>query len=293
MQIFSLKSRIALKATGLLFLFNVFISCFLSGCFVPEIKDPAFLHGLNRRGFEKKYVNANGFKLLTLRKISNPNEPVRIYIEGDGRAWISRRRFSDDPTPREPIALYLAAEDPSANVAYIARPGQFPESGSTECEPVYWSTRRFSPEVIDAMSEAINGIKLDVGADRVELVGYSGGAAITVLVAAKRDDVKGLITVAGNLDHEALSAYHKTSPLEGSLNAVDYAVSVKNIPQRHFAGEKDKVVPVFIIRRFAEASGDVYCRSVIVVKRCGHNDGWVETWHDIAVDKLSNPVKAF
>ena len=236
---------------------------------------------LKEKGFEKKYVNVKGFELLTFRRIKASNEPVRIYIEGDGRAWASRRRFSDDPTPREPIALYLAAKDRAANVAYIARPGQFPENDSVKCDPTYWSTRRFSPEAIAAISEAIDIIKLDAGADRIELIGYSGGAAVAVLVAARRDDVISLITIAGNLDHEALSAYHNTSPLKGSLNPIDYAVQVKDIPQRHFAGAKDKVVPVGIIRRFAKISGDADCKNVILVENCGHNNGWVEAWPEI------------
>ena len=282
-----LRARVAVKAIGLLFLFSILISPFLTGCSGVSalgIRGESSGRNLLELGFEREYVSAQGFNLLTYRKIEAPGKPVKIYIEGDGSAWLSRRRFSDDPTPREPIALYLAAKDPAANVAYIARPGQFPENGIVKCDPTYWSARRFSPEVIAAISEAIDRIKLYAGAEHIELIGYSGGGALAVLVAARRDDVISLRTVAGNLDHEGLSVYHKTSPLHGSLNPIDYALSVKKIPQRHFAGAKDKVIPVEIIRRFAKASGDNECNNVVLVKDCGHSKGWVKAWPGIIAD---------
>ena len=236
---------------------------------------------VGKSGFKREYVEAGNFTLLTYQKISKQGECVRIYIEGDGNAWKTKKQLSDDPTPRQPVALYLACEDPYDNIIYIARPGQFLENSRIKCNPTYWSTRRFSPEVVDVVNKIIDRIKVGAGADFIELVGYSGGAAIAVLVAAKRDDVAELITIAGNLDHEALSAYHKTSPLDGSLNPIDYALSVKNIPQRHFAGAKDKVVPLGIIKKFAKTSGDTKCKSVILVKDCGHNKGWVKAWGTI------------
>ena len=52
-------------------------------------------------------------------------EDVTIYIEGDGFAWVSRRQPSTNPTPVNPLALRLAATDPSPAVAYLARPCQY------------------------------------------------------------------------------------------------------------------------------------------------------------------------
>lgn len=55
--------------------------------------------------------------------------------------------------------------DSSDAVAYIARPGQFPGPDSTVCDPAYWSARRFSPEVVEALDKAIDILKERSGAE--------------------------------------------------------------------------------------------------------------------------------
>ena len=173
------------------------------------------------------------------------------------------------------MALELAAEDPAANVAYIARPGQYTETGAPGCDASYWDNRRFSEEVIAAVNSAVAVILKKSGSDKIELVGYSGGGAVAVLVAARRSDVISLRTLAGNLDPDAVNKYHKVSRLEGSLNPIDYAEKVRNIPQRHFAGSRDKVVPPFIARSFVEREGDGGQERITVVEVAGtQKAGW-------------------
>jgi dienelactone hydrolase len=237
----------------------------------------------NKAGFEKEYIEAGNFTLLTYKKITKPGESVRIYIEGDGNAWETKRRLSDDPTPRQPIALYLASDDPSANIVYIARPGQFSQNDYMACDPAYWSSKRFSPEVIDSFNEVIDKVKTVAGAPSIELVGYSGGGAIAVLAAAKRSDVAALRTVAGNLDHKALCEYHRVSALKGSLNPIDSAAAIKKIPQRHFVGSKDSVVPAPIARSFVDRQGNGKLDRVTVVNGATHSKGWPERWKDLLI----------
>lgn len=52
------------------------------------------------------------------------NGVLTIYIEGDGLAWLSRARPSDDPTPNHALGLQLALRHPDNAVAYLARPCQ-------------------------------------------------------------------------------------------------------------------------------------------------------------------------
>ncbi|GAB2181920.1 hypothetical protein DLREEDagrD3_21430 [Denitratisoma sp. agr-D3] len=52
---------------------------------------------------------------------------------------------------------------------------------------------------------------LQLGARRLTLVGYSGGAA--ALLAARCSDVVRLVTIAGNLDHRAWTRYHHITTL--------------------------------------------------------------------------------
>ena len=240
----------------------------------------------SRAGFNKEYISSGIFTLMTYRRYKAPSETIRIYIEGDGRAWKTRSRLSDDPTPSNPVALDLAAADPSDAVAYIARPGQFPSPDSAECDPKYWSELRFAPEVVEAFDGIIDILKEKSGADEVELVGYSGGGALAVLLAARRIDVASLRTVAGNLDLEASSAYHNVSRLEGSMDPVDVAENTAYIPQRHFVGSKDKVIPPSVAKFFVKREGNKSFGAVTIVEGASHSAGWRERWEKLLLMPL-------
>ncbi len=243
------------------------------------------LHSANNiaenAGFKKKFIKTSDFTLLTYQKIKKPGETIRIYIEGDGNAWKTKTRLSEDPTPSNPVALYLAAEDDYENIVYIARPGQFISENSARCNSTYWSERRFSPEVINAFNKTIDQINTGAKSSTVELVGYSGGGALAILIASQRKDVLSIRTVAGNLDSQALCAYHRVSPLKGSLNPISYASEVDHIPQRHFIGSKDSVVPEFIALSFAEKVGDKNYDRITVVKGVAHAKGWRRRWKEL------------
>ena len=232
-------------------------------------------------GFTKEYIKAGDFTLMTYQKLNRHSDSISIYIEGDGRAWETKHRLSDDPTPSNPVVLRLAEVDPAENIVYIARPGQYPLAGFPECDPKYWSGSRFAPEVIDSFNTAIDILKEKSHAGHVELVGYSGGGAIAVLVAAGRSDVIALRTVAGNLDIKAFCRYHHVSQLEGSMDPMDVARKVAHIPQRHFIGSKDNVVPFAIAESFVKMEGDKNDGRITVVEGVSHNDGWRKHWRGL------------
>lgn len=200
---------------------------------------------------------------------------LRVYIEGDGRAWLTRSRPSSDPTPRRAEGFELAAADPFPAVAYLARPCQFVEDGGRRnCVTPFWTSARFSEPVVRDLSLAVDAAKAGAGADRVELVGYSGGGAIAVLLAARRGDVAGLVTVAGNLDHAWWTSLHGVSPLADSLNPMDFADRVRSVPQIHLAGAEDAVIPPAMAERFAERVGNPARTRVVVVEGMAHNGDW-------------------
>jgi len=226
-------------------------------------------------------IAADPFVLTAFVRVADPAQPVTIYIEGDGLAWVSRTQVSRDPTPRQAQGLALAVADPAANVAYLARPCQYTEPAKNpSCGPVYWTGKRFAPEVIAAVNQAVDQVAARAPGQLVNLVGYSGGGAVAVLVAARRHDVASIRTVAGNLDHAEVNRLAGVSPMPGSLNAIDAAGSVASIPQVHFSGAKDRVVPPLIAQRFAQASGSSCVRAVIV-SGADHDDGWAERWRDL------------
>lgn len=231
---------------------------------------------------KKTEVKTDPFVLTAYSRIDKKGEPVHIYIEGDGYAWDTSTRVSSDPTPRHSVTLELAALDPAPNVIYLARPCQYtPEECNPACEPYYWTNGRFSEPVVKSVDQAVAYFVKEAGAPGVHFTGYSGGAAVAVLVAARRKDVLSLRTVAGNLDPEAVNKAHDVSPLEGSLNPMDFTENVKNIPMRHFTGTLDQTVPASVARSFAERCGDLSARSVTEINRVTHSDGWEEHWPEL------------
>ncbi|OPY01650.1 MAG: Alpha/beta hydrolase family protein [Syntrophorhabdus sp. PtaB.Bin047] len=232
-------------------------------------------------GLTKTYIQTKDFTLTAYGCISRPGEDITVYIEGDGFAWLSPTLLSGDPTPARPLVLQMAASDPAGNVAYLARPGQYGAGFSPGCDALYWSDRRFSAEVVDAMSEAIDRLRGASRSRKIDLVGYSGGAAIAVLVAARRGDIASLRTVAGNLDTEAVNRHHGVSPLAGSLNPIDEAGRLGRLPQRHFAGAKDTVIPPLVARSFLKQAGDPDGRRLVILEDVSHSRGWLERWGEI------------
>jgi hypothetical protein len=225
-------------------------------------------------GFKTALIKTEVFDLTAFVRIENHHQPIHFYIEGDGFAWVNRSQLSSDPTPHQPIGLKLATKDTHANVVYLARPCQY-QRNNRFCSSDYWSTKRFSVEVIRAMNNAVN--QLNEFNQPVELIGYSGGAAIAVLLASQRTDVSSLRTVAGNLDHRYVNRLHHVDEMPESLNPIDVATKVSSVPQLHFVGSDDKVIPVEVGTNFIAKLGDRRCARLVEIK-ARHQDDWEVQW---------------
>jgi dienelactone hydrolase len=230
-------------------------------------------------GLRHEQIKTGTFILTAYEKVGDPAQPFDIYIEGDGFAWQTEYEPSANPTPRKALTLALAARDPSPNVIYIARPCQFtPLALDTHCDVAYWTDKRFSEEVIASVDQAIDKLTSGYGYPRLNLIGYSGGGAVAVLVAARRADVVSLRTVAGNLDHEEVNRLNDVDPLKGSLNAIDQARKIASLPQIHFSGGEDAVISPVIAKRFLAASEPTDCVRLENIPEASHEDGWIERW---------------
>lgn len=201
---------------------------------------------------------------------------MRVYIEGDGFAWRTRSQLSNDPTPINPLAAKLMSIDPSHCKVYLARPCQYTQE--SQCSSQYWSDRRFSPEVIQSYIEALDQIKKSYGIKTFTLIGYSGGGAVAALSTSKRNDVKQLISIAGNLDIEAWINYHHLSSLEGSLNPADEHKALSMIKQLHFIGGKDKIVPKAIFESYRNKLDRDTPLILFNCSECTHSEGWETQW---------------
>ena len=228
-------------------------------------------------GFQPFVLGTSYFRLAGFSRIRQLGRPVTIYIEGDGRAWLSGRP-SSNPTPADPLVLRLAALDRGDNVVYLSRPCQYVDlSAELYCGIPYWTRKRFAEEVITSVNEAVGAIAQNSKSTEIHLVGYSGGAALAALVAARRQDVGSLRTLAGYLDHVSLNRVRNVDQLLGSLDPIEIAPRLKSVPQIHYSGRGDKVIPSWVIRNFIQAVGSVRCTSIRIVDAT-HREGWEGIW---------------
>lgn len=256
---------------------TVLLLCLLVGC-----ADPGMHAGQMAQtgGLSREQIDAGDFVLTAFARMTRPDLPLDIYIEGDGLAWRSRYQPSANPTPRQATGLSLAAADRAPNVVYLARPCQFtPMSDNPRCGVAYWTDKRYAEEVVASMNLAVSHYAAMTPGQKINLVGYSGGGAIAALIAARRNDVATLRTVAGNLDHAEVNRLHQVSAMPHSLNAIDYATQVAVIPQIHFSGAEDTVVPSAVGRKFAQAVGP--CARTEVIPSMAHGSNWGRLWPDL------------
>lgn len=201
-----------------------------------------------------------------------------IYLEGDGFAWRTASQPSNDPTPVNPLALRLALAQPGGNAAYLARPCQYLGADRPPCSQRYWTDARFAENVVASFDQALNTLKARAQADELVLVGYSGGAAIALLLAARRDDIRRVVTVAGNLDHRAWTDYHRVQPLRASLNPADFGPRLAHLEQIHLVGADDTVLPPPLAQRFVREHPATPPAQIRLLPGYTHQSGWAENW---------------
>ncbi len=217
-----------------------------------------------------------------LRQSGNPGAPpqrLTVYIESDGAAWPAPDLPPHDPTPLKPLVMQMAAADVSPAVAYLGRPCQYLDAAALgQCDPALWTRGRFSEAAVAAVNRAIDTLKAASGARDIALAGYSGGGAMAALIAARRPDTVCLVTVASPLDTGAWTRAIGVSPLRTSLNPLDHAARLAGLPQTHFTGTRDNVVPPATIARFIAPM-----QRAQVIARAGfdHDCCWARDWREL------------
>ena len=220
-------------------------------------------------------IATDDFLLTTYQRFdaTSDNKQMVVYIEGDGMAWISRDQLSNNPTPVQPIALKLASIDTNANVLYVARPCQYlwPQK-MNRCSSRYWSDKRGSEEVISSINQAISIVKQKQNISSIRLIGYSGGGGIAALIADRRADVNEFVSVSGNLNYKLFTQTHDLSPMNRSIDPITVANQIGSIPQIHYVGADDKIIPRQIALSFSD--------KVKVINNVSH-DNWPDKWAQI------------
>lgn len=257
----------------------LFIPLLLSSCvssIETRVEEADKVASINK--FEKKLVKAGDFVITTYQRVSDKDSPYVFYIEGDGSISIGHYAIADNPTPSKVMLFKLATLDTRPNIVYIARPCQYtPVELNPNCNQAYWTDKRMAEEVIESTNIVINSIH---NGNPASLVGFSGGGGVAILVAARNKHIKDIITIAGNLDIENFSKHHGIYALKESLNPIDYAIKINNIPQLHISGSKDKIVPSKIMHGYVKASSSD-CIQQKIFPNITHTKGWDKVWQDV------------
>ena len=235
----------------------------------------------NTAGLKSAVLQTSKFNIQSFYRLTKRGGPLTIYIEGDGQGWLTRTQPSMNPTPRNPLALRMAALDQSQNVIYLARPCMYVDLRLEKlCRVPYWTHKRFAKIIILAIDEAINIVASRFKTKNIHLIGYSGGGAVVAMLAARRKDISSIRTVAGYMDHVALNRKVKVSPLIGSLDPIRAAPRLKTTPQIHYSGKQDKRVPSWVLHNFSKAVGDSNCVTIRKVNAT-HEEGWEKIWEKV------------
>jgi dienelactone hydrolase len=229
-------------------------------------------------GLDASVVAGTRYRHQVFSRTFIAGTPLYIFIEGDGSPW--RRNgtlVADDPTPHHALALALATQTPGS-VIYLGRPCYFSVRNDAACESRVWSSQRYSALVVESMAAVANRYAAANNSHRVILVGYSGGGSLAVLIAPLIHTACSVVTIAADLDTEAWTAWHRYSPLEGSLNPATQPVLNPLIEQFHLVGDRDTTVPPRLSRRYLDRLG---ADQVWHFADFDHVCCWVETWSKI------------
>jgi hypothetical protein len=199
---------------------------------------------------------------------------VHVYLEGDGLPWLGGLP-SRDPTPRKPLALALMARDRTTSL-YLGRPCYHGLRNEPGCTSELWTSARYSPTVVGSMATAMRRIVAAEGIDEIVWLGYSGGGSLAVLLARHFAESIAVVTVAANLDIDAWADGAGDTRLSGSLNPARETPLPARIVQIHYAGGRDRVVPVDVVRRGVSGSA-----RLIVVPEFDHVCCWERAWPEI------------
>lgn len=238
----------------------------LSGCARPLAN---LEQSVAVRAGQIEIIHTSAFDLVSASTLgASKTDLLRVYIEGDGKAWATRTQPSTDPSPRNLLMANLALADSMPSV-YLARPCQFHKSDG--CGVAVWTDQRFSAPVIQSFNEAVDKLKARHGANTLQLIGYSGGGYVAMVLAGEREDVQSVQTLAGNLDPAEWTRHHHLSPLSG-LRDYKQLPRVQSLPQHHFVGSADEIVPPALVESFVRKYG-LRCAAVTNIQAT-HESGW-------------------
>lgn len=225
---------------------------------------------------------AGDFDIKAWERMHQRNDVATIYIGGDKDGAVraeTHKLWGADATRTNPVGLHLASRDNATNLAYLSRPCQnikFPEKNG--CDPKYWQEDRYAPEIMEAYNTALNDISARYDITNFHLVGYDGGANIAAVMAATRNDVLTLRTVAGDLNPKFVDNTISAPVAANAVLATNYGHALSKVPQHHFVGAADEIITPGTYHSYRQAIGLSDCIRYSLIQDADHTNGWVEKW---------------
>ena len=244
------------------FLFCFLMAVVLSACTTTPSMD----------GFTYQPVKTKNVTLATWRKDVKPFKKLRIYIDGNAfTTGFTKKR----PEMYSNVAMQLALKDDFPSIAYLGRPCYFIDQDV--CQPIVWEQGKYAPEVIDEMKMVIQNWQKKYNLAEIEFVGYDGGAALALSLATRLKNVKvtRVVTIAGILDPKVDAMYRDEDILPDSVNPANETYLVSGIPQIHYVGGKDKVVPIAFTQNFVKKLPNPVSVQIKRVPNANH-DNWAQ-----------------
>ena len=169
------------------------------------------------------------------------------------------------------------ARDTAASV-YVGRPCYHGLSQSSGCHAKWWTSARYSETVVESLRSVLTQLSKEQEMRGIVLFGYSGGGTLAMLLAERLPFVKGVVTIAGNLDIEAWAQYHAFTSLTESLNPVSLSPFGNDIVQIHVQGRQDTVVPLHVVKNTLQRQGE---HSQVIIEDVDHQCCWETMWPKI------------
>lgn len=216
---------------------------------------------------------------------------IHIVLEGDGFAWKTRNTPSNNPTPRDistAVELSLALAKMGLNTQYWARPCQYVEGNSWhDCHVRDWTAERFSNLALTHYQKLFERTSALNPETKFIFWGYSGGGVLGFMLSAQNPQkICALHTLASPIDLNAWTNFHKITPLKAGISFSEASLANKNLPQRHFVGEKDNIIPPDIL---IKSLGQKAYESLVILENTSHQRGWGDLTEVLSASILKCP----
>ncbi|NNL84080.1 MAG: alpha/beta fold hydrolase [Myxococcales bacterium] len=230
-------------------------------------------------GFSHYVVSGRDFDhVVYYRRGVPPGGNLHVYLAGDAHPGRALRWFPPDPTPG-PELLELVALDSGPSLL-LGRPCAHRRGRCAEAAA--WTTHRYGPGVVASLEEALRAVRARHPHEGLVLIGHSGGGTLAMLLAERIPSVRGVVTLAGNLDTAAWAAYHGYPEPAGTLNpALRPPLAA---PQLHLLAAKDRVVPPALVSRAIARQPGARTRSF---PSFDHNCCWAGIWRGVVEELRS------